>query len=148
MDAASDSCRRRQVNTYWCVSTYKCIWVCLLKAYKRNGLECITRILSRVITNVPDFHVITPAPDYLCARKLFVCRLFVFQSGAEEPRSIAFTILGKVYGDCLLICKWRAICQVRNISRWCCWFQTCFYLLWAENHTTQAVCSTRTLLIS
>lgn len=56
---------------------------------------------------------------------------------------MAFTILGMLYGDCLLIYKWRARCQVTNISRWCCWFQTRFYLLWAWNYTTQAVCGTR-----
>lgn len=69
---------------------------------------------------------------------------------AEQSRracSIAFTILGMAHGDCLLICKWRARCQVRNISRWCCWFQTRFYLVWAWNCTTQAVCGTRKLLI-
>ena len=40
-----------------------------------------------------------------------------------------------------------ARCQVRNISRWCCWFQARFYLLWAGNYTTQAVCGARKHLI-
>lgn len=43
---------------------------------------------------------------------------------------------------CLLIYKWCAVCQVTNIMEQC-WFQTRFYLLWAGNYTTQAVCATR-----
>ena len=65
--------------------------------------------------------------DYLCVA--------INTERSRRARSMAFTVPGMVRGDCLLICKWRAGCQVRNISGGGCWVPTRFFI-YSEHEIT------------